>query len=305
MLKIFNSDISTRRCRLLGILTLLAILLYPAQPGAMAGDTIRIGVLAKRGPVIAYKRWNALAAYLTRAMGKPCKIIPLNFFQLEDYVANDQLDVIIANQKFFVSINKRYGAYAIATLVNRRGGPYMGGVIFTRADSAIRKPGQVRNKRVAVVSLGSAGGFLIQAYELLHNNGINVMKDTSLKPLQGQDFVVYAVLNGAADVGFVRTDQLESMALEKKIDLKNFNILTPRHFQGFNLLCSTGLWPAWPVAVSRNMDKASVAALKAALFKIKPGSKTALTARIKGFTKAEDYSAVEKAMQALHLKPFL
>lgn len=283
---------------------LIAILLCPAQPEAMAGDTIRIGVLAKRGPVIAYKRWSALGSYLTRTLGKPCKIIPLNFFQLEDYVANAQLDVIIANQKFFVIINKKYGAYAIATLINRRGGPYMGGVIFTKADSTIRKPEQIRNKRVAVVSLGSAGGFLIQAYELLHNNGINVMKNTYLKPLQGQDFVVYAVLNGAADVGFVRTDQLESMAMEKKIDIKKFNILTPRHFQGFNLLCSTGLWPAWPVAVSRDMDKATVASLKAALFKIKPGSKAALAARIKGFTKAGDYSAVKQAMRALHLKPF-
>jgi len=268
-------------------------------PPCHAAREIRLGILAKRGYQAAMERWGPFAQYLSKKVGTDVKVVPVNFFQLPEYVSHDKVDLVIANQKFYVSLKKMYGIRAIGTLITASGGPYMGGVIFTSRKSRIRNINQIRGKKVGAVSLGSAGGFLIEAYDLLLK-GINVIKEAEIKPLEGQDYVVYAVLNGAVDVGFVRTGQLESMRNEKKISLHDFYIISPEDHPNFPLLCSTTqLWPAWPIAVTSHVQSSLASRIKNALLGLPAGSREARAAHIRGFAPAGDYSQVAKALSAI------
>ncbi len=290
----------------LGVRQLLAVLisvlclscLSIATPG-YAQQQIRLGVLAKRGYQTALKRWHPLVQYLSKRLGTTVVLVPLNFSQVPEYVGSDKVDLILANQKFYVSLRKRFGIRALATVINSRGGPYMGGVIFTRKTNPVRNLNQLRGKHIGIVSFGSCGGFLIQAYDLLQK-GINIIRDSQIKPLEGQDYVVYAVLNGAVDVGFVRTGQLESMAREKKVQLKAFRIISPQEHANFPLLCSTSqLWPAWPVAATNSLPDNLAMKIQKALLALPSGSKAATAARIRGFAPPGDYGPVAQALSAI------
>ncbi len=283
----------------LSVAALVFFLLFLAPWPCQCEQKIRLGVLAKRGYQTAMKRWNPLAGYLTKKTGINTTIVPLSFSQVPEYVSQNKVELILANQKFYVSLKKQFGIRALATVINSRGGPFMGGVIFTRKDSPIKGISQLRGKRIGIVSFGSGGGFLIQAYDLLRK-GLNVIKESDIKPMEGQDYVVYAVLNQAVDAGFVRTGQLESMAREKKIALKDFRILSPQEHPDFPLLCSTSqLWPAWPVSATSQLSNSLAARIKNALLGIQPGSRAAKTARIKGFAPPGDYSPVAEAFKAV------
>lgn len=268
-------------------------------PSCYAAGEIRLGVLAKRGYQTAMKRWDPLAQYLSKKVGADVKVVPLNFVQLPEYVSQNKVDLVIANQKFYVSLKKKYGIRAIATLITASGGPYMGGVIFSGRKGRIRNIKQIRGKKVGVVSLGSAGGFLIEAYDLLQK-GINILKEAEIKPLEGQDYVVYAVLNGAVDVGFVRTGQLESMSKEKKINLNDFYIISRENHPNFPLLCSTAqLWPAWPISVTGRIQSGLASRIKNVLLGLPAGSRAARAAGIRGFAPPGDYSQVAEALAAI------
>ncbi len=268
-------------------------------PACHAAGEIRLGVLAKRGYQAAMNRWNPLAQYLSKKAGIPVKVVPLNFSQLPEYVSQNKVELVIANQKFYVTLKRKYGIRAIATLITARGGPYMGGVIFSKRKGRIRNVKQLVGKKIGVVSLGSAGGFLIQAYDLLQK-GINITESAEIKPLEGQDYVVYAVLNGAVDVGFVRTGQLESMSREKKINLNDFYIISRENHPNFPLLCSTAqLWPAWPISVTANLGSGTASRIKRILLGLPAGSKAARAAHIRGFAPPGDYSQVAAAIDAI------
>ena len=263
-------------------------------------DDVSIGILAKRGAKQAFQRWQPLANYLSKDLGLSFKIVPLSFSQLENYVANGKVDLVLANQVFFINLKRRFGASALATVKNRYGGPYMGGVIFVRSQSRIRTLEQLRGKKIGVVSLKSAGGFVIQASELM-KHGVNVMKDCQLKVFNNQDYVVYSVLNGIMDAGFVRTDQLESMVREKKIRLDQFTVLNKRTYPNFKLLCSTALWPAWPLAASKGLSIQLKRRITSSLVNMQPTRSFKRATRILGFIPPGDYSPVEAALQSLNM----
>jgi len=64
-----------------------------------------------------------------------------------------------------------------------------------------------------------------------------------------QDKVVYSVIKGEADAGFVRTDVLEAMDKSKKINLSELKIINQLWHGSFPYLVSTPLYPEWPLAV--------------------------------------------------------
>ena len=191
---------------------------------------LKIGVLAKRGSEKALKQWSPLAKYLTDSVkGYSFTIVPLNFEEIYKAVENSDVDFILANSGMYVDFEATYGANRIATLKNvRLGDPYtiFGGVILTKADREdINELDDIKGKRFMAVNETSLGGWQM-AWGVMKDAGINVNKD--LKELNfgnTHDAVVEAVMNGTVDVGTVRTDTLERMAGEGKINLADFKII--------------------------------------------------------------------------------
>jgi ABC-type phosphate/phosphonate transport system substrate-binding protein len=78
--------------------------------------------------------------------------------------------------------------------------------------------------KLAAVSEQSFGGW-VAAYREIDSIGLSLNSFASLDFLGTHDDVVYAVSNGKADAGIVRTDTLETMASEGKIELSDFKAI--------------------------------------------------------------------------------
>ncbi|MDJ0510967.1 MAG: PhnD/SsuA/transferrin family substrate-binding protein [Crocosphaera sp.] len=261
---------------------------------------IKIGVLAKRGDEKAFKQWQATADYLTQEVpGYSFEIVPLDFEESYQAVKESAVDFIIANPGMYVDFEGLYDANRIATLKNLRlGDPYtiFGGVIFRRQDrDDIQDLKDIKGKKIMAVNKTSLGGWQMQWGEL-KKVGLNPWKDLKQVGFANtHDNVVYAVQKGEADVGAVRTDTLERMANEGKINLDEFVVINQKTAlqKDFPFLLSTELYPEWPFAATQNTPNELSQTVAAALLRMPKDSRAAKAATAEGWTVPLNYRAVD------------
>ena len=114
---------------------LLTIPLFLCALSVQAAD-VRIGVLAKNGPAKAMKKWAATGDYLTAKLGKSFKIVPLDFDKVNPAIEANEVDFFLINSSMIVTAKVKFGASAIATMINSRQGQSLksfGGVIIASA----------------------------------------------------------------------------------------------------------------------------------------------------------------------------
>ncbi|WP_456473321.1 phosphate/phosphite/phosphonate ABC transporter substrate-binding protein [Desulfolithobacter sp.] len=269
-----------------------------------AGEVVKIGVLAKNGSAKALKKWAATGEYLTaKISGKTFEIVPLDFDQVFPAISGAEVDFFLVNSSMFVTAKVKYGAEAILTMINSRQGKALtsfGGVIFTNAyNDAVNTLADIKGKKFMAVKKSSFGGWQM-AYKELLDAGIDPFQDfASVEFGNKHDNVVFAVQNEVVDVGTVRTDTLERLAASGAIVMEDFKIIAPKKYADFPFVCSTRLYPEWPLAKTAGTDAALVAQVTAALKEMKPDDKAAKAAKIVGWTDPLDYSGVEELQKTL------
>lgn len=287
------------------IVMALAFVLTMATCG-FAGDHYKIGVLAKRGPVKAMEQWKATADFLNQKVtGKTFEIVPLDFDAVNPALDNGNVDFFLVNSSMFVTAKVRFGASAIATMINSRQGQPLklfGGVVLTLADNdAINTLADVKGKRFMAVKKSSFGGWQM-AYKEFLDAGIDPFQECASVEFSGKhDNVVLAVQNGVVDCGTVRTDTLERMASEGLIDMEEFKIVNKTSHSDFPFVCSTTLYPEWPLAKTKNTDPQVAQEVVAALKQMTADDAAAKSAKVVGWTDALDYGPVEDLQKALHV----
>ena len=288
-------------------LVLLWFLVFLALP-TWAKEPLKIGILAFRPKVQVIEQWSPLASYLQVELERNVKITAYGYPELEHAVLNDALDVVITNPANYILLHHQYNLSApIVTKITKNGDDeltYFGGVIFTRAQSAITALSKVHKHKVAMTSQNSLGGYQMQAYELFSLGLPLLNKKQLLTTGMPHDTVLNAVLSGKADVGFVRSGVLESMQKEGKIKLSEINILNKQKPTTFPLLTSTRLYPEWPVAIMSNVEVHLAREITIALLALHPKNPAAIKAHIHGFTIPANYSVVEELLRELRIKPF-
>ncbi len=260
-----------------------------------------IGVLAKRGAPKCMQQWGAMASYLSQQTGEKFRILPLKFTAIEPAVKAGKIDFMLANSAFYVEMKKKYGVKAIATLINSRKGKALkqfGGVLFVKKSKNIRKIKDLRGKSFMVVKFSSFGGGHM-VWRLLVENGINPKRDFS-KFIEGKkhDNVVLAVQNGTVDVGTVRSDTLERMHDEGKININDFRILNQKKDK-FPFVRSTRLYPEWPMASLPKTNKRVAKKVASALKSMNKNSNAAKKAKIMGWTSPLDYDPVADCLKKI------
>ncbi len=279
---------------LLGLMLLVAF-------ASSAQAEIKIGVLAKRGATTAMAKWKATGDYLTAKLGEQVTIIPLKFVAIEPMVKDGKIDFVLANSAFFVEMEKKYGVKAVATLINSMDGKALkefGGVILVKADSPIKSLADIKGKKFMCVKYSSFGGAQM-AWRLLLENGIDPKKDFAVFAEGGKhDNVVLAVKNGVMDAGTVRSDTLERMAAEGKINMADFRVINQVK-DDFPFVHSTILYPEWPLAALDHVDAAKAAKLGAALQAMTAGDQAAKDAKVVGWAPAADYAPVRDCLKAI------
>ena len=296
-------------------LALPACLLWMAGRQAQAAPPgevkeIYLGVLANRGVDQAYEDWNPTAEYLTSQLpGYRFTLIPLSLTEMGIKVEQGKIDFLLTNSSSYVEMEMLYGASRILTLEKTHSGvnfTTFGGVIFCRSDRKdIKEFADLAGKSFMGADPGSFGGFQAAWRELL-KHGINPYKDFSRLEFSNfpQDSVVYAVRDGKVDAGTVRTEILELMAGEGKIDLKYFRILNPLQTPGFPLAHSTGLYPEWPLAKVRQTPEELARKVAVALLNMPTNSPAARAANIAGWTIPLDYQPVHQCLRELRINPY-
>lgn len=271
-----------------------------------ASDTYKIGVLAKNGPVKALKMWKATGEYLTANIdGKTFEIVPLDFDAVNPAIEKNQVSFFLVNSSMFVTAKVKYGATAVATMINSRQGKPLqsfGGVIITSDyNESINSIADLKGKSFMAVKESSFGGWQM-AYKEILDAGINPYEDFSKLEFGGKhDNVVLAVLNEAFEAGTVRTDTLERMAAAGTIDMADFKIINPKQSKGFPFVCSTTLYPEWPLAKTAATDDTVVRSVVDTLKKVKPSDPAAKNASIVGWMDDLDYSPVEELQKTLSI----
>jgi phosphate/phosphite/phosphonate ABC transporter binding protein len=289
----------TRLFNLLVILSLVGV--FFGTTAVQAQPEIKIGVLAKRGAEKALEQWGPTAKAISEKISRPVTITPLKFIEIEPALANQQIHFLIANSGFYASMEKEYHLKALNTMVNRRQNVALekfGGVIFTRQDRKINQLKDIRGKSFMCVKYSSFGGGQM-AWRLLLENGINPKKDCA-RFIEGgtHDNVVMAVKQGKVDVGTVRSDTLERMQAEGKIQMSDFRVIN-KIDDSFAFVHSTELYPEWPFVACQPADRDMRRKVRKTLMLMKNDHEALRAAKVYKWTYPGDYTAVSDCLKVI------
>lgn len=300
----------TRATLLLLLAAALAGGLLPVRDATASQTEIRIGVLAHRGKAAALKNWQPTADYLThRIPAYRFVIVPLENATIDPAVAQQNVDFVHTNPGSYVMLESKYGVTRMLTQRNlRQGGVYteFGAVIFTRANrDDIQSLADLKGKSFMGVGKDTFGGFLMAQREL-QDAGVNPFKDFKRLEFAGlpQDNIVYAVRDAKVDAGTVRTDILEGMATEGKIDLGQFKVVGARQHPGFPFRASTRLYPEWAFARLKHVSEELAQHVAIALLSLPPDSPAAQASQSAGWTVPLDYTSVHDLYRELRIGPY-
>lgn len=270
----------------------------------------KFAVLAFRPKPETMARWQPVVDYLNRVgLGRPIELVAYNYKELEEAVRAKAVDFVLTQPSHYIILTYTEGLHSpLATLIEQDGGHEMsnfGGVIVTLATrNDISTLSDLRAKKLATSSVGSLGGYQMQAREGLIA-GVDVAHETKIIELgQPQDKSINALLNGEADVAFVRTGLIESMVREGQLDAARLKVINQKKIDGFPFVLSTRLYPEWPLAAMPWTDGDFARLMASAILAMPHGGPEAQAARIHGFTIPGDYRPVDELLRQLRLPPF-
>lgn len=271
----------------------------------------KIGVRAHRGIEQAKTQWQATADYLTKQIPDH-RFILVPMLSLQEITAaagRGDLDFLITNPSSAVEVEYLHGAQMLATLKNRRANTAQtrfGTVVFVHVkNDRILTLHDLKGKTLMAVSEAAFGGWRVAWRELLLQ-GIDPFHDLkSVKFADSiQENVVYAVRDGKADAGIVRTDQLERMEAAGKIDMRYFRILNNKNVREFPFFLSTDLYPEWPILSMKGVPIELSQLVGQGLLAVPAESDAAQKGKYVGWVAPLNYSSVEELMKTLKVGPF-
>jgi len=270
---------------------------------------LSIGVLAFRSKESTQDRWQPLADQLSSKIPEyQFSISPLNYSELEQAVAEKQVDFVLTNTAHHIFLKLNYQTTALVTLENWIEGKSIqqfAGVIFTLTTQFdINDLADLKNKTFAAVKKGSLGGYLSAKFEF-EKAGLDTNQLFSKLVFSGMphDKVVLMVNNGEVDAGTVRTGVLESMAEQGAINLSDFKILNSKpHSDVFPYLHSTELFPEWPLSKLKHIDLKI--AKKVSLVLLQQPLVASPTAQHYRWNIPLDYKPVRDLLKTLKIRPF-
>lgn len=273
-----------------------------------AAEIVNIGVLAHKNYQTTKQTWLPTATYLNEKISDyEFRIIPLEFEQFPGQIRDKKIDFVITNSAYYVDLEYRFGISRVATLknldFNNRAQTEFGGVIFTKSsNNDITSLKDLKNRSFAAVDASSFGGWIMALREL---NQKGVTQDNLHTTFyKTHEAVVYAVLNAKAEAGTVRSDTLERMAAEGKIDMRDFAVINQQNHPNFSYKVSTRLYPEWPFAKTKHISDQLAEKVALALISTPQNSEAAKAANIAGWTIPLDYQSIHECLKELGLAPY-
>lgn len=279
---------------------------------ALFAEEYKVAVRAHRGVENAIKQWHPTLRALEKALPEHhFTLLPIvNINEITERAGSGEFHFVLTNPSSYVELNELYGAKALVTLNNKRvntAQSRFGSVVFTHArNSEILNFSSMNGKSLMAVSEPAFGGWRVAWLEML-KQGFDPYKDfksVSFAESRTQPEVVMAVLEGKADIGVVRTDLLERLEAEGKIDMRFLRIINNQDIKDFPFFLSTALYPEWPLAALTTVPSEHIEQVKNALRDISVSSKAAVAGNYVGWIDPLDYTSVRDLMKSLNVGPY-
>ncbi|QOY52267.1 sensor histidine kinase [Candidatus Sulfurimonas baltica] len=275
-----------------------------------AHEEMRIGVRAYNGKEAAIKKWGETVNALNKEIhDHNITVVPIvTFKDMEKAVEEQTIDFILTNPTEYVAFEVRDNVRRITTLINHaeEGGlTQFSSIIFTKADrDDINFLQDTKGKSILGLKKQAFGAWQMAHKEFL-DNGIDPFEDLDVKfnLASTQQEIVYAVLNGKADLGTVRTGVMERLIKDGKIltsEIKVINVKVDK----FPLLHSTSLYPEWAFASLPHVPLELTNKVAIALLQIKPDDEAALQGGYTGWTTPLEYTVVSDILKQLKVFPY-
>jgi two-component system sensor histidine kinase TtrS len=279
---------------------------WAANAAPQADKTpVRIGVLAYRGPDEAVASWSELPARLSAAVpGYRFEMQAYGGVELREAVRRGELEFVLANSSLYVDMAAQFGIQRIATVMlpealsSERA---IGSAVLTLAGrDDLTQLKDLRGKRIAVGAADAFGGYLVAAREI-QRAGVDLERGDAKLMFTGfpMRLAVEAVRAGQADAAIVRTCLLEQLSANGLLQAATFKVVAPRPLAGFPCETTTPLYPDWPFAAARGVDRHLSKSVAMALLSLPP-SPTGLAWDVPA-----DYQSVNELYRELMLGPYV
>lgn len=302
-----------RRCAVAVLALALGGVAQAQAPDAR--PTLTVGVLAYQDLAAERARWSAIQRVSERQLpGYRIRWTLLGYGELNAAIASRQVDIVITNPAHAVMLHHGDGASPPLATVLRRIGDFevsaYGGVAVVRADSALQHWGDVAGRRVAIVHAESLGGRYLQSRELLRR-GVPMGSIQWVETGPPHENVVRAVLDGRADVGFLRDGVLETLQAAGALDRRQIRVLERQDLLDYPYATSTPLYPDWAVVALQGVPASVRRDVTLALMSARDEGPSAprsgpgpRTDRVVGFTSPQPYTAIERLLRDVRARPF-
>lgn len=256
----------------------------------VAAAEIRFGTVPRLSAAELQKMYGPLADYLAKETGEEVTIVvPKDFPAFKEAAKNGRMDIAFSNPLLYVEIKDKAKIEPLALSSEVKSGTRLRGIILVRKDSGINNIQDLKGKKFAFMAKGSPAGYLFQLL-LLHRAGFDIKKDISILPFVGRhEKIIMSVLDGTADAGGCREDELEKV--KGKIDTSKLRIV------GY-----TDYFPNWVFFSTPSIKPGVAAKVRQALLKLKPNDPKneaiiGTRARLTGFVPVADreYDGLRKA----------
>ena len=284
---------------------LLAPVLCGRPAGAGEGRDVRIGVLAYQGSERAAQDWEPTIANLNRAIpGRRFDLVALDLDGMATAVKAGSVDFVITNPGDYVTLEAQFAVTRIATLESDQAGSPSAAVASTiiardTADAPVTLA-DLKGLRLALVATDAFGGFQVMWREMA-DSGIDPFSDLSSLEPTGFPMVrvAFAVRDGAADAGILRSCELERMIADGTVAPGEFRVVGERKAGGEDLPCrvSSRLYPDWPFARLAHTPRDLAKSVAAALLTMPETDGKSWTAPL-------DYTGVHDLFRRLKIGPY-
>ena len=205
----------------------------------------------------SFQRHNRLVEYLSEQTGLPMRqVFPETFDNYINMFGQGKIDISFSNPFIYVKLANRFGARAMARIVEADGRAEFRGQIIARKDNKnIQSLADCRGKSWVAVDPSSAGGYLFALGHFVDND--ITLKDFKEVVFAGgrQENVIMGVYAGLHDIGSIREGSLS--VVKDKIDINQIQVVD-----------SSRRYPGWVYAYSPRLSEEAADRIKDAMLKL-------------------------------------
>lgn len=239
------------------------------KPISVSLDKRQVIILRPPAPAVTYaylpqysntesfRRHHQLVEYLSRETGIPLRqVFPESFNNYISMFGQGQIDISFSNPFVYVKLANRYGARAMARVIEANGkGEFRGQIIARKDNQLIRSIEDCRGKSWVAVDPLSAGGYLFPL-GLFVDRGIKLQDFKEVFFAGGrQENVILGVYAGLYEIGTIREGSLG--VVKDKIDITQLKVID-----------SSKWYPGWVYACSPKLSEDVVGKIRNALLKL-------------------------------------